>query len=331
MPNKKIEHNGALLPRNMELVLKNLYYDPKSPASFSSMIRLYREAKKSLPTISQRQVQNFLNSQKTYTMYRQNIQRYKKLKTISSGLNSDWQADLMDMQKHAKNNKWHNYILVCIDVLSRMVYAKAIKRKTSDNVIEAFKAIFKEANAVPSRLFTDNGKEFTANALKKFYDDEEIIKLFAVTNTVLHATMAERTIRTLRDILAKYFAENKTFKWIDVLPKIVHSLNHRIQSTTKMRPADVNYKNAEKLRSKLYDHQHVFKKKPKYKVGDLVRVSAKKILFRKSPHRYSPKIFRISKVIRRNPPVYNISAVNGEFHVSGYFYEQELVPAINQT
>lgn len=312
------------MPRNLEKVLENIYYNPRSPASFSTAERLYREAKKEIPKLQRWHVQDYLDSQRTYTLHRHGVERYKRLKTVPSGLHTDWQSDLMDMRNVSKHNRGYRYILICIDVLSRMVYARAIKRKTSEFIIPAMNEIFNEANAIPRRLFTDSGKEFTSKAMEKFYNTNEIIKLQAYTHDVLHATMAERTIKTLRDILAKYFMENSTRKWTIVLQDVIHALNHRIHSTTKMRPVDVTYDNAEELRKRLYASNDKTQK-PRFKVGDYVRISIRKKLFTKGQNRYTDEIFKITEVLpKRNPIVYRIQDLKGE-PILGYFYERNMV------
>ena len=310
------------------MILKSLYYDPKSPASFSSAERLFREARKIVPDLRRDQVQTYLNSQRTYTLYRRSVERFKRLQTKASGLHTDWQADLMDVRNWAKENRHLNYILVCIDVLSRMVYVKPVKQKSSNYMIKAFEEIFKKAGVVPWRLFTDNGTEFISKAMQNFYKDHEIIKSQAMTHDVLHATMAERTIRTLRERLAKYFNENSTRKWINILDDIVQGMNYRIHSTTNMKPVDVNYENAEELRSNLYeDTPH--KRKPRYNVGDLVRISQRKRIFKKTQNTYTHEIFQVIEVLPKHTPiVYRLQDLKGE-NILGYFYEPNLVPFTN--
>ena len=53
-----------------------------------------------------------------------------------------YQADLFDMQKLSRSNSGYRYILLVVDCFSRMVYARAIKRKTSELVATAMRSIF---------------------------------------------------------------------------------------------------------------------------------------------------------------------------------------------
>ena len=62
------------------------------------------------------------------------------------------------MRNLSKYNDNYNYILTCIDVLSKYAWAVPVKRKKGDHVIEAFKTIFEEG--VPKMLKTDHESEF---------------------------------------------------------------------------------------------------------------------------------------------------------------------------
>uniref|UniRef100_A0A914DY97 Integrase catalytic domain-containing protein n=1 Tax=Acrobeloides nanus TaxID=290746 RepID=A0A914DY97_9BILA len=303
------DESSALLPRNLALTLQRLYYDPQSSASFSSADRLFQ----------------YLNSQRTYTLYRRSIERFRRLKTQPSGLNTDWQADLMDVRNISRENQGYNYLLVCIDVLSRMIYFHALKQKTSEQTMRAFDAIFHQANVRPWRIFTDRGTEFTSRVMKQYFQEKGIIKIEAYTHDVLHATLAERCIRTIRERMTKYFSENFTRKWTDVMEKLVDGLNSCIHTTTGMRPKDVTYENAEALRARLYDSAHHEQRKPRFKVGDWVRIAARKRLFNKTPHTFTDELFVVSRALeKRMPIVYKLEDFENE-PLLGYFYEPDLV------
>ena len=50
--------------------LKDIYYNPKQPNSFSSSERLFLEARKYRPNIKRKTVEDFLARQKTYTSHK---------------------------------------------------------------------------------------------------------------------------------------------------------------------------------------------------------------------------------------------------------------------
>ncbi|KAL3095068.1 hypothetical protein niasHS_004694 [Heterodera schachtii] len=92
-----------------------------------------------------------------------------------------------------------------------------------------------------------------------------------LTSPQFHAGMAERANRSIKERLYRYFTERGTYKWIEVVQDIVKGINYSINSSIGMRPADVNFGNAEELRQKLYNEaKKMPKMSPKFKVGDRV-------------------------------------------------------------
>src|SRR5438477_5436817 len=66
-------------------------------------------------------------------------------------------------------------------------------------------------------------------------------------------------------------------------------------------------------------------KKPKYKVGDFVRIYKYKNLFEKGYiGRWTKEVFQISRILNTNPVTYNIMDEDGEIIKRG-FYEFELL------
>ncbi|KAL3100351.1 hypothetical protein niasHT_029055 [Heterodera trifolii] len=92
-----------------------------------------------------------------------------------------------------------------------------------------------------------------------------------LTSPQFHAGMAERANRSIKERLYRYFTERGTYKWIEVVQDIVKGINYSLNSSIGMRPADVNFGNAEELRQKLYNEaKKIPKMNPKFKVGDRV-------------------------------------------------------------
>ncbi|KAL3085781.1 hypothetical protein niasHT_034189 [Heterodera trifolii] len=92
-----------------------------------------------------------------------------------------------------------------------------------------------------------------------------------LTSPQFHAGMAERANRSIKERLYRYFTERGTYKWIEVVQDIVKGINYSLNSSIGMRPADVNFGNAEELRQKLYNEaKKILKMNPKFKVGDRV-------------------------------------------------------------
>ena len=156
----------------MDTVLNDLYYTPSNAVSFSSVQKLYNEAKKYLPNITQSYVKNWLSKQLTYTLHKQARNNFKRNKILVSYENEQFQADLVDMALFRRSNKNYAYILTAVDCFSKYGFAIPLKTKTADSVLSGFKKIFSEQK--PHRLQTDNGKEFINSKLQAYLRNQNI-------------------------------------------------------------------------------------------------------------------------------------------------------------
>ncbi|KAL3109923.1 hypothetical protein niasHT_016539 [Heterodera trifolii] len=307
-----------------------LYKDLSSPVAFTSVESLLREAQKSQRKISRTDVQNYLASQRTYTLHRQAKRRYRRLPTLASGLHTEWQADLAIFDRLAKQNRGYKYLLVCIDTLSRQVFVEPVKTKTSANMIIAFGRIFKRSKYIPWKVLTDQGKEFTARAVQHFFRAKDVEHFCMLTSPQFHAGMAERANRSIKERLYRYFTERNTYKWIDVVQDIVRAINHSPNSSIGMRPAEVNFKNAEALRQKLHNAaKNVVRRQPRYRVGDRVRIEKYKHVFQKGYlPRFTNELFTVAEVHSEcSPVVYRLRDDHNEI-ISGWFYANDLCKSL---
>ncbi|KAL3126123.1 hypothetical protein niasHT_002249 [Heterodera trifolii] len=260
-----------------------------------------------------------LTTQRTYTLHRQAKRRYRRLPTLAPGLHTEWQADLAIFDRLAKQNRGYQYLLVCIDTLSRQVFVEPVKTKTSVNMIRAFGRIFKRSKYIPWKVLTDQGKEFTARTVQHFFRAKDVEHFCMLTSPQFHAGMAERANRSIKERLYRYFTERNTYTWIDVVQAIVRAINHSPNSSIGMRPADVNFKNAEALRQKLHNAaENVVRRQPRYRVGDRVRIEKYKHVFQKGYlPRFTNELFTVAEVhTERSPVVYRLRDDHNEI-ISG--------------
>ena len=126
----------------------------------------------------------------------------------------------------------------------------------------------------PKKIWVDKGTEF-AGAFEKFCAAEGIQVYCTVSET--KAAFAERTIRSLNNILYRYM-EGFGYKYIHKLLQIITTLNYRRNSSIDMRPNTVINCN---FLSILYSKPLREFKKPLLKIGDRVRISKYNLPFRK--------------------------------------------------
>ena len=209
--------------------------------------------------------------------------------------NEIWCMDFAYVDKLAKGNNGVKYLLFRQDLFYRTVNAKGQNTKHSQETVKDFSSMITKRN--PLKTFSvDKGTEF-AGACKKFCAAEGMQIYPTMSET--KAAFAERTIRSLKDILYRYM-KDFGYKYIHKLPQFITTLNCRRDSSIDMRPKTV--KNCDFM-SVLYSKHLREHKKPTFKIGDRVRISKFDLLFRKDskPH-FTSEVFEIVAVATKKRP-----------------------------
>jgi transposase InsO family protein len=308
-------------------LLKRLYESPKSASCFTGPQALLKAARKQDPNVTPAEVKHFLSGQYTYTLHRHTNRRFGRLKFRPAGLNTDYQADLAQLDRLAKNNSGYRYILVLVEVLSRRLAAAPLKTKSADDVKKALDGLFEDLPAPAWKIITDQGREFKNAKVKKLLEGKYKTRWTSTfSNPRVKAAVAERMVRTLKERLFRYFTETNTQRWIDILPHIVDAINRTPNRTTGFAPVDVTYKNARSLWYRLYGRLGKCGRRPRFQEGAAVRVAKEKHVFEKGYlPRFTDEVFFVAE--RRadpgEPVVYRLRDEEGE-PVKGWFYEPEM-------
>ena len=168
-------------------------------------------------------------------------------------------------------------------------------------------------------MWADKGKEFYNKDVK------DLIKLYSTENEE-KSSVVDRWIRTMKEKIWKYFTANSTNIYINVLPDLVREYNNTRHSSIKMTTIKASKKeNEDRVWRNLYpNHLEIKDIKPKFSVGDKVRISKKKKTFEKGyTTRWREEIFTIVEVKRTSPVTYKTADLNGK-EITGTFYEPEL-------
>lgn len=100
--------------------LRDIYFDPSNPASFSSVKKLYFYAKSKWPReVTINKIKNFLHSTETYTMLSAARHRFPRTKIISYGPHYLYHMDLAQLDNIKRSNYNKSFIVVCIDVFTK--------------------------------------------------------------------------------------------------------------------------------------------------------------------------------------------------------------------
>ena len=257
------------------------------------------------------------------------------------------------------------YILTVIDYFSRYVFAVALPNKEAQTIINAFEKIYNDqSHCYPVILQSDNGTEFKNGLFEQFCETNHIVLVYNKTYSPTGNALVENFNKYLRKLLNEGFIRKNRLKWVESLDDYLYNRNHTKHSHIKMLPADVwkptndkpiinqrniipNYQdhklNDDEIQTKtLKTIQTAIQKKlkryenDKLNVGDRVRVylpSISPVLRKmikngekkKIVNIYSPTVFTITKIIKKDEelerPKYFIDSVD----IKGSFYFNELL------
>ena len=297
--------------------VRKVYYDAKLPGSFGGVAPLARALKQKRDN-----VREWLSFEDAYTLHKPVRRKFQRRRTIVGGIDHQWQADLIDVQKLKKNNGGNAYLLTCIDVFSKYAWVVPLKDKMGGTLVQAFQEIFASGRK-PLKLQTDKGTEFKNRSVQKLLREKKI-DFFTTENEDIKAAVVERFNRTLKERLWRYFTKTNSMRYLDVLPDMVYAYNRSFHRSIQRAPLEVNFKNQEDVWQSLYGDSKSTSKRNKLKVGDRVRISKARRVFKKG---YLPswtlELFTVDTVLRTTPTTYTIKDDHGEV-LEGSFYEQEL-------
>ena len=106
--------------------------------------------------------------------------------------------------------------------------------------------------------------------------------------------------------------------------KLVKEYNNSYHRTIKMAPLNASKKSNEYIVKKSYNFE-ITNKKPKFKIGDKVRISLLKNTFEKGyTSNWSEQIYIIDDIKSSDVHYYYLKDLNGE-KLDGTFYQEELL------
>jgi len=171
-------------------------------------------------------------------------------------------------------------------------------------------------------LQTDKGTEFLNNTCQSMLARNNI-HFYTSENDDIKVAVVERFNRTLKERIYRYFTRSNTRRYLDVIDDIVHSYNNTYHRSIGMAPSQVDADNEDDVRKRLYPP------KPKkfvwkLNVGDTVRISVRRRVFRKAyVGNWSEELFTVSARHATQPVTYTVIDTTEE-PIKGRFYEQEL-------
>ena len=127
-------------------------------------------------------------------------------------------------------------------------------------------------------------------------------------------SIAERVIRTLRNLLKKPVFEKRNADWLSELSSVVIKYNNTIHNGIKMTPVQASKKVNEKLVYSILQDK-TKKLTPKFKLGQLLRTADIKRVFSKGDSTdWSYKLYTITEVIYDTIPTYRIDFLTERYN-----------------
>ena len=191
-----------------------------------------------------------------------------------------------------------------------------MKGKKGITITNAFQKNLNESTRKPNKVWVGKGSEFYNRSMKSWLEKTDI-EMYSTHNGA-KAVVSERFIRILKNKIYKHMTSVSKNVYIDKLDDIVNECNSTYHSTIKMKPIDV------KASTYINSRKEINNKDPKFKIGDIIRISKYKNIFAEGyiPN-WSEEAFAIKEVKNTVRWTYVISDLKGEVTI-GMFYEKEL-------
>ena len=114
-------------------------------------------------------------------------------------------------------------------------------------------------------MWEHKGGEFYDRSMRSFLQNNNI-EMYSTHNEGKSAVF-ERFVRTLRNNIQKYMTSISKNMYIDKLQDIVNICNNIYHRTIELKPVDV------KSNTQVNSSKEINDKDPKFKIGDIVRIS----------------------------------------------------------
>ena len=308
-PNQTTETNevtSGTTKKNLKESLEELYTNIKSAPNYSAKIEAFLR-QYPLHSINKRITKK----------------KFRRRRVVARFPFDVWMADLIEYP----GLKWHNgnykFVLLVVDVFTKMIYVEPMKRKLGENTAEAMEKILSRVEMPPVMLVTDRGREFYNTNFSNVMFSNDIRHFSTPSATKFKASVAERAIRTIKTKLERFMQHTNSKNWESILKTFVDNYNHTPHSAHKMRPVDVSSENRKLVFKRLYPKKSSVIK-CKLKVGDKVRKIREKQEFEKgyTPN-WSNEIYEIISVRQKNAVCwYKLADSSGDVLRGIWYYNQ---------
>lgn len=147
------------------------------------------------------------------------------------------QADLL----YLPHDQGYKYLLVVVDIGTRLCDAEPLKGKNAKDVVKAIKKIYsRKVLSTPKKIYVDSGTEFKSDFVKWLDDNDikyRVSKPFRHRQTALVEYKNKIIGRKLfeRMLEEEILTGEESSQWVDYLPKVIKDINKKITKDNKIR------------------------------------------------------------------------------------------------
>jgi len=203
--------------------LQTIYEESGRPGA-----RAFRTAaRKKGANITTQEAQQFVAQQSTAQVLQGRLPSDGKV--TASRVDSRWQLDLMDFSKRKKQPGGHRYVLMAVDVFSKIVYCERLTAKKDKQVLTAYRKIIgRNDNTHPKEVSTDLGKEF-GPSFTAYLKDNGTANRKKDPQSVNSIAAVDRAMQSIKVILANLQASSDA-PWSSLLKKSTDIYNDKEHS-----------------------------------------------------------------------------------------------------
>lgn len=236
--------------------------------------------------------------------------------------NSVYQADILYMPEDSITKE--KYVLVVTDIKTKITEAQPMKGHSAEDVVKAFKAIFKRKILSPPSLLmqTDSGSEFKNKVTKDYFENNlKIGHRFSKPGRSRQQAVVEAKNKMIATALFMRMISNELetgetdTDWVDFLPNLIQEMNKVVREKPVKPEPEEPILRKDTIILEVGQNVRIALDKPKEVTGQKLSGN-----FRATDIRWEPKIRKITNVILTpgEPPLYQVE----DDHKRAYSYNQ---------
>ena len=241
---------------------------------YGSIKQTYEEAKKIDNNIKYDDIKRYFEQNR---VRRTNLKGYNSF--VADHYKQEYQVDLFFINEN--DDQKLSIGLLLIDIFSKFMIVVPLFSKQPQDLLDGLEEGFKNMGGKPESIYTDDEGSLNSKLLQDYFKQNNIKHI----TTRTHAPVAERAVRTIKDLIFRRLEKNPSLMWYDtkILANSLVMYNYKmVSSATGFTPNNAREKKNElNVKLKLELGRKTTRRYPPVEVNDKVRIYKKKGKFDK--------------------------------------------------